>query len=131
MLFALNRDQELFLETTARLLTERVPVRELRRLRDDPAGFEGEYWRRGADLGWTSLLVSEDHGGGSMGVQGLVDLGLVAYEFGRHAAPGPLAVTNVVAATLSETGGSGIQDVISELLSGRSIATWCLGEPRP
>ena len=27
---------------------------------------------------------------------------LVAYEFGRHAAPGPVAVVNVVAATLSE-----------------------------
>ncbi len=131
MLIALNRDQELFRETTARLLSERVPVEELRRLRDNPGGYDDEYWRRGADLGWTSLLVSEDHGGGSIGGQGLVDLALVAYEFGRHAAPGPLAVTNVVAATLSETDGSGWAEAISALLSGASVATWCFAEPRP
>ena len=97
MLLALSSDQELFSETTAKLLDELVPVGELRRLRDDPVGFDVDYWRRGAELGWTSLLVSEEHGGGSIGGHGLVDLCLVAYEFGRHAAPGPLAVTNVVA----------------------------------
>jgi alkylation response protein AidB-like acyl-CoA dehydrogenase len=131
MLLALSSDQELFRETTAKLLDELVPVGELRRLRDDPDGFDREYWRRGAELGWTSLLVGEEHGGGSIGGQGLVDLALVAYEFGRHAAPGPLLVTNIVAATLDETGGEGFDGVIKELLSGESVATWCLGEPPP
>jgi alkylation response protein AidB-like acyl-CoA dehydrogenase len=130
MLLALSSDQELFSETTAKLLDELVPVGELRRLRDDPVGFGRDYWRRGAELGWTSLLVGEDHGGGSIGDSGLVDLALVAYQFGRHAAPGPLAVTNVVAATLSETGHAG-DEVIGALVSGVSTATWCLGEPPP
>ncbi len=131
MLVNLDRDQELFRETTAKLLDELVPVAELRRRRDDPDGFDDEYWRRGAELGWTSLLVGEEHGGGSIGGKGLVDLALVAYEFGRHAAPGPLVVTNVVAATLDEAGDSGHGSVISELLSGGTIATWCFGEPGP
>ena len=130
MLLALSSDQELFSETTVKLLDELVPVGELRRLRDDPMGFDRDYWRRGAELGWTSLLVGEDHGGGSIGDHGLVDLALVAYEFGRHAAPGPLVVTNVVAATLSETGHRGDQ-VIGGLLSGAEMATWCLGEAPP
>jgi alkylation response protein AidB-like acyl-CoA dehydrogenase len=127
----LSSDQELFRETTVKLLEELVPVAELRRLRDDPTGFDRHYWRRGADLGWTSLLVGEEHGGGSLGDHGLVDLGLAAYEFGRHASPGPLAVTNVVAATLSEAGGPGREEVIADLTSGESVATWCLGEPPP
>ena len=131
MLLMLDRDQELFRDTTARLLSELVPVSELRRLRDDPAGFDADYWRRGAELGWTSLLVSEDLGGGSIGGQGLVDLALVAYEFGRHAAPGPLLVTNVAAATLSETGESRFKEVIGDVLAGTSVVTWCLGEPAP
>jgi alkylation response protein AidB-like acyl-CoA dehydrogenase len=130
MLLALSSDQELFSETTAKLLDELVPVRELRRLRDDPVGFDREYWRRGAELGWTSLLIGEERGGGSIGEFGLVDLALVAYQFGRHAAPGPLAVTNVVAATLTETGQVG-DEVIAGLVSGASLATWCLGEPPP
>ncbi|MGH9057693.1 MAG: acyl-CoA dehydrogenase family protein, partial [Acidimicrobiales bacterium] len=121
MLLTLHHDQELFRETTAKLLGELAPAHELRRLRDDPDGFDDGYWRRGAELGWTSLLVGEDHGGGSIGGQGLVDLALVAYEFGRHAAPGPLAVTNIVAAALSETGHHG-DEVIGSLLSGDSMA---------
>ena len=131
MLLALGSDQELFRETTAKLLDELVPVGELRRLRDDPVGFEDAYWRRGAELGWSSLLVGEEYGGGSISDHGLVDLTLVAHEFGRHAAPGPLAVTNVVAATLSEVGGEEFESVIGDLLSGESIATWCLSEPAP
>jgi alkylation response protein AidB-like acyl-CoA dehydrogenase len=130
MLLAMSADQDLFAETTAKLLDELVPVGELRRLRDDPVGFDRDYWRRGAELGWTSLLVSPADGGGSIGDHGLVDLALVAYEFGRHVAPGPLAVTNVVAATLSETGHGG-DELIGGLLSGSSLATWCLGEPPP
>jgi alkylation response protein AidB-like acyl-CoA dehydrogenase len=130
MLLALSSDQELFSETTAKLLDELAPVGELRHLRDDPVGFDRDYWRRGAELGWTSLLVSEERGGGSIGEHGLVDLCLVASEFGRHAAPGPLAVTNVVAGTLSETdhGGDG---TLGGLLAGTSLATWCLGEAVP
>ncbi len=130
MLLALSSDQELFTETTAKLLDELVPVGELRRLREDPVGFDRDYWLRGAELGWTSLLVGEEHGGGSIGDHGLLDLSLVAYEFGRHAAPGPLAVANVVAATLSET-GHGDAGIIEGLVSGASLATWCLGEPVP
>ena len=129
MLLALSSDQELFTETTAKLLDELVPVGELRRLREDPVGFDRQYWRRGAELGWTSLLVGEDHGGGSIGEHGLVDLTLVAYEFGRHAAPGPLAVANVVAATLSDTDHDA--GVIEGLVAGTSLATWCLSEPVP
>jgi alkylation response protein AidB-like acyl-CoA dehydrogenase len=131
MLLALSSDQELFRETTVKLLDELVPVAELRRRRDDPVGFDRDYWRRGAELGWTSLLVDEEHGGGTLGDHGLVDLALVAYEFGRHASPGPLAVTNVVAATLSEVGTADHRSVIAELVSGASVATWALGEPPP
>jgi alkylation response protein AidB-like acyl-CoA dehydrogenase len=131
MLLDLNADQVLFRDTTARLLEELAPVSELRRLRDDADGFDPGYWRRGAELGWSSLLVSETHGGGSIGGQGLVDLALVAHEFGRHAAPGPLAVTNIVAATLSEAADEGFAPAIKELLSGEAIATWCLSEPPP
>jgi alkylation response protein AidB-like acyl-CoA dehydrogenase len=129
VLLSISDDQELLRETTAKLLSELAPVEELRKLRDDPNGFTDDYWNRGADLGWTSLLVSDEFGGGSISDFGLLDLALVAYEFGRHAAPGPLAVTNVVAAALSDRGGAVHRDTINSLLAGESIATWCLFEP--
>ena len=131
MLLEPSADQQFFRETTGRFLDEQVPVDELRRLRNDAAGFDEKYWRRGVDLGWTSLLVAEEHGGGSISGDGLVDLTLVAYEFGRHAAPGPLVPTNVVAAALSAAGTGAHAALIGDLLSGASIASWAFGEPPP
>jgi alkylation response protein AidB-like acyl-CoA dehydrogenase len=92
-------------------------------MRHDDAGYQPEYWRQGCELGWTSLLVAEEHGGGTISGAGLVDLSLVAYEFGRHAAPGPLVATNVVAATLSAHDAH--IEVLEGLLSGATIASWC------
>jgi alkylation response protein AidB-like acyl-CoA dehydrogenase len=123
MLLNLSEDQDFFRETTDRFLTEQVPPDTLRQLRHDPVGYDPAYWRRGAELGWTSLLVSEENGGGTISDSGLADAGLVAYEFGRHAAPGPLAVVNVVAAALSEHDAAA--EVVAGLLSGETIATWC------
>jgi alkylation response protein AidB-like acyl-CoA dehydrogenase len=131
MLLELSSDQEFFRDTTAKFLREQVPVGEIRRLRDEPDGFDEDYWRRGAELGWTSLLVGEEHGGGSISGNGLGDLTLVAHEFGRHAAPGPLVATNVVAAALSNAATGSNDDLLAGLLAGTSIASWCTREPRP
>jgi alkylation response protein AidB-like acyl-CoA dehydrogenase len=128
VLLQLTSDQEFFRDTTAKFLDSQVPVGELRRLRHDPAGFGADYWRRGCDLGWTSLLASEDHGGGTISGRGLVDLNLIAYEFGRHAAPGPLVAGNVVAAALSEAAAEAHLDVLAGLMAGEAIATWCFAE---
>jgi alkylation response protein AidB-like acyl-CoA dehydrogenase len=129
MLIYPTEDQEFFRGTTERFLMEHAPPDALRRLRDDVAGFDRDYWRRGAELGWTSLLVDEEHGGGSISGAGLVDLSLVAYEFGHHAAPGPLTATNIVASALSDHGAPGTQgEVLAGLLSGDSVATWCAPE---
>ena len=129
MLLSLSSDQEFFRDTTGKFLAEQVPVEEVRRLRDDPVGFDRALWRRGADLGWTSLLVAEQHGGGSISGEGLVDLTLIAHEFGAHAAPGPLTPTSVVAAALSAAGSHA--DALADLVSGTGIASWCLAEPPP
>lgn len=127
MLLRLEDDQEFFRDTTARFLADKVPVATLRSLRDEPAGFDATYWRQGAELGWTSMLVSEADGGGSVSGQGLIDLTLVAHEFGRAAAPGPLLPAAVVAAALSAADGH--DTLLKALLAGTEIATWAYGEP--
>lgn len=132
MLVDLTADQEFLRDTTAKFLTNAVPVAELRRLRHHPTGFDGAYWRQGAELGWTSLLVGEEQGGGSVSGSGLADLTLIAHEFGRHAAPGPLLPCNVVAAAIAAEGRASVHgDVLAALLSGQSVASWCLAEPHP
>jgi alkylation response protein AidB-like acyl-CoA dehydrogenase len=128
----LTDDQELFFQTTAKFLDEEASPDDLRALRHDPTGFSPAYWRQGAELGWTSLLVSEEDGGGSISGGGVSDLALVSHQFGRYAAPGPLLPTNIVAAALSQLGSPEQKaDVLPGLLSGESVGTWCWAEPRP
>src|SRR5881275_2640566 len=118
MLLQLSSDQEFFRETTAKFLKEQAPVDEVRRRRHDAAGFDSGYWQRGAELGWTTFLVDEEHGGGSISGNGVVDLTIVAHEFGLRAAPGPLVPVNVVAGALSAAGSH--SDVLEALLAGTS-----------
>ena len=128
----LTSDQEFFAETTRKFLEDKADVTTLRGLRDDERGYDPAYWRQGCELGWTSLLVTEDDGGGSISGEGIEDLMLVAYEFGRHAAPGPLIAGNVAAAGLSAHGSPGQKaDVLQGVLAGEVVATWAYAEPRP
>jgi alkylation response protein AidB-like acyl-CoA dehydrogenase len=128
----LTDDQEFFADTTAKFLDNEANPTVLRSLRHDPAGYAADYWRQGAELGWTSLLVSEADGGGSISGRGVADLALVAHQFGRFAAPGPLLATNVVAGALSRRGSPEQKsEVLPGLLGGESVATWCWAEPPP
>jgi len=128
----LTSDQEIFAETTRKFLEDKADVTTLRGLRHDDRGYEPAYWRQGCELGWTSLLVAEEDGGGSISNEAVEDLMIVAYEFGRHAAPGPLIVTNIVASALSSFGTPEQKcEVLEGLLSGDVIATWAYAEPRP
>ncbi|MBM3658149.1 MAG: acyl-CoA dehydrogenase [Actinobacteria bacterium] len=130
MRWELTSDQQFFRETTARFLEDQVPVATLRALRDDPLGAPPDYWRRGAELGWTSLLVGERLGGGSISDAGLVDLTLVAHEFGRHAAPGPLTTANVAVAALAAAGDAHAA-AVAAVVAGESVVSWAYGEPIP
>ncbi len=124
----LTDDQGLFRETTAKFIEATCPIDTVREWSEsEPHGFNRKWWSQGAELGWTSLLVSEEHGGGSVSGHGLLDLILVAEEQGRRVTPGPLLPVNVVAAALSEFGTSEQADRhLPGLLSGESIATWCI-----
>lgn len=126
----LTSDQELFRDTTRQFLRAEAPLTIVRKWADTPAGFDRSWWARGAGLGWTSLLVSEERGGGSISGQGLADLALVAEEMGRLVSPGPLSPVNVAAEAISVNGSDELADrFLPGLLSGESVAAWCVAEP--
>jgi alkylation response protein AidB-like acyl-CoA dehydrogenase len=129
MHISLTSDQEALRSTTARFLDERMPIAAIRELRGDPTGFPAAYWSQGAELGWTSMLVAEEHGGGTVSGNGVADLALIAHEFGCHAAPGPLVPTNIVALALSEAGGR--DPDLEALMNGATTGAWAYSEPPP
>jgi alkylation response protein AidB-like acyl-CoA dehydrogenase len=131
-MFERSSDQQLFEDTTRRFLESQCPMSTIRNLAGSKSGYEPSYWRQGAELGWTSLAVPEDAGGGSVSGNGVLDLVLLAYQFGLHAAPGPLLPTNVVGAALGRWGTEEQRaGPLASLLSGEAIATWALAEPPP
>jgi alkylation response protein AidB-like acyl-CoA dehydrogenase len=126
----LTPDQELLRDTTRKFLHATVPLTAVRALAENPAGFDRGWWQRGAELGWTSLLVDERRGGGSISGAGLRDLVLIAEEMGALVSPGPLIATNVVAQTVSRDASEELAShLLPGLLSGESVAAWCVAEP--
>jgi alkylation response protein AidB-like acyl-CoA dehydrogenase len=126
----LSQDQELFRDTTRKFLESECPLTTVRAWADDPNGYDGAWWRKGADLGWTALLVPEELGGGSITGKGLLDLVLVAEEMGRLVSPGPLLPVNVVASALVASGTDEQKEsVLPALVAGEAVATWCFPEP--
>jgi alkylation response protein AidB-like acyl-CoA dehydrogenase len=125
----LSADQELFVETTRRFLEAECPIIEVRRLHQLDVSFERAYWQSAAELGWTAPLVPEEHGGGSISGEGLLDLVLVAEEMGRLVSPGPFLAVNVVADAVARRGSVDQQaEVLPGLAAGEAIATWAFAE---
>ncbi|MGX7680138.1 acyl-CoA dehydrogenase family protein [Jatrophihabitans sp. DSM 45814] len=128
--FELTSDQRLFRGTTKEFLEKEAPLTKVRELGEASVGFERDWWQQGAELGWVSMLVTSESGGDSISGNSLQDMAIVAEEMGRLVSPGPLVVTNVVAAALSEASNAAEHlPIIEELMSGESVATWAIYEP--
>ncbi len=126
----LTDEQAFFVETSRRFLATECGIPTVRDLEGDPAGYDPKVWAQAAQLGWTSLLVPEADGGGSLSEHGLLDLVLVAEEMGRLVAPGPLGPVNVVAGALGRVGSPRQKaDVLPGLLAGERVAAWCGARP--
>jgi len=127
---ALTDDQELFRATTRQFLAAKCTLAEVRALELNPDGFDPAWWRHGAALGWTSMLVPEADGGGCLSGNGLLDLVLVAEEMGRMVSPGPLVPTNVVADAVARSGSPDQRAaLLPGLVAGDILATWAIAEP--
>jgi alkylation response protein AidB-like acyl-CoA dehydrogenase len=124
-MFVVTADQQLFAETTSRFLEASLPPSRIRQLARQADGVDPDLWRKGAELGWMSLLVPDHAGGGSLSENGLLDMIIVAAAFGRHAAPGPVLSASLVAAALGRWGTQRQQhEVLAPLLEGDEVAAW-------
>ena len=90
MTAAANPEQMLFASTAQAFLDKEVPLSTVREIQGSGGSFDSRWWQRAAELGWASLLVPEELGGGSVSGDGVADLALLAEQAGRTVAPGPL-----------------------------------------
>lgn len=115
-------DEQRSLRAVAReFCAEQFPEPEVRRLMETPDGFDRQVWRRlGRDIGLLGLAVPEEYGGSGAG---LVDLAVVAEEFGRAVACAPLVGTAALTATaLRAVGDDGVaKEVLPRIAEGESV----------
>ena len=95
--FTFSPDQDALRDAVRAFLTNEAPGSYVREMADDERGFTDELWQRIAEMGWTGLLVPEDHDGLGLG---LVDMVVLMEEMGRRAFPGPF-FSSAVFATLA------------------------------
>lgn len=125
----LSGDQQLLLETTRKFLAAKWPVNAVRQRIDSAVRSDRALIGQGAELGWTSLLIPEEYGGGNISGEGIKDLAIVAEELGRFLAPGPVLPTNVVAFAVARFGSSELaKEQLPGLASGQLTATWAVME---
>ncbi|OBB00795.1 acyl-CoA dehydrogenase, partial [Mycobacteriaceae bacterium 1482268.1] len=123
-----NSEVLLFVSTTQSFLEKEASLSRLRELHAAGVAFDTDWWRRAAELGWTSLLVPDELGGGSVSGNGVKDLALVAELAGKNVAPGPLHPISTVLAGLVEA-PENHSDTIESLVSGELVASWAVDEP--
>jgi alkylation response protein AidB-like acyl-CoA dehydrogenase len=105
MALVLNEEQQMLRDSARDFLAQRAPVSHLRQIRDsgNEVGFSRELWQEMVDMGWTAILVPEEHGGLGYGYTGL---GLVLEETGRTLTPSPLLTTALTATSAVVLAGS-------------------------
>jgi alkylation response protein AidB-like acyl-CoA dehydrogenase len=113
----------------------------VRRIADGAESVDGRYRQQAAELGWFSMLVPEEQGGGSVSENGLVDASLIAAIRGAALQPGGFIGTNVVASALCDVETPEVEaaptrrGLVAALVGGQSAAAWAMagpkGEPEP
>jgi alkylation response protein AidB-like acyl-CoA dehydrogenase len=120
----------LFASTARAFLDKEASLGQVRELHASETSFDADWWQRAAELGWASMLVPEELGGGSVSGDGVADLALIAEQIGKTVAPGPLHPVNIVLAGLVDADNAQTHSAtIESLVAGELVASWAVYEP--
>ncbi|QKS01534.1 acyl-CoA dehydrogenase [Sphingomonas sp. CL5.1] len=122
----LNDEQSMLRDTAKDFVGEKAPVSHMRKLRDDKdaTGFSRDLWKQFAEMGFTGILVGEDHGGLGLGH---VEAGVVLEEIGRNLSPSPFLST-AVAAVEALKGTGHAERWYPGILKGETVAALAIDE---
>jgi alkylation response protein AidB-like acyl-CoA dehydrogenase len=125
----LDAEQTLLRSTALDFARAKLPVANLRRLRDadDATGFDRPAWQEMADLGWTGMLIAEERGGNAFGYFGL---GLVLQALGRTLAATPLHSTVVLSGSALVLAGEhrAARELLGRIAAGEAVAALAFEE---
>ena len=126
----LSTDQQVLVDAAVRFAEDTFPITKLREGAFDDAAFAAAYRRTAGELGWFSLVVPEEHGGGNVSGNGVLDAALVAYTRGRLLQPAGFVGANVVAHAIATAGTDAQREgALAALVAGEAPGAWIVGDP--
>lgn len=122
--FGFTEEHELLRDSARRLLQERCPLEEVRRLSGDELGYDSSLWKEIANLGWAGIAVAEEYGGAELGS---LHLALLFEETGRCVLPSPL-LGQTLSGIAIQCAGDEAQRAryLPSIAAGETIATLAL-----
>jgi alkylation response protein AidB-like acyl-CoA dehydrogenase len=126
MNFGLSEEQVLLKSTVKRFAEEQCPPSRVRAIMESDTAHDPEVWQGLADLGISGLIVPAEHGGSELE---LLDLALVAEEFGYAATPGPFLGSAMATVALNHGADAELRSTwLPRIVSGEALATVAFGE---
>jgi alkylation response protein AidB-like acyl-CoA dehydrogenase len=119
MEFGLSEEQRMLQDSVTRFLSEQCDLDRVRKVAAADAPFDQEVWGGIVDLGLTSILIPEEHGG--MGLS-LLDAALVQEAIGGAIAPVPFTGAAVMAPLAIVAAGDDAQQAawLPKIVSGEA-----------
>ena len=131
MAMLLTDEQNMLRDAARGFLQAFAPIDQLRRLRDEASsdGYDRDTWKSMAEMGWSGVLIPEDHGGVAMGH---VAAGVIAEEMGRTLTASPFLSTAVMGAIAVAGYGSASQreQWLSKIADGTTNVAVAVDEDR-
>lgn len=125
----LNEEQQMLRDAAQGFLSEKAPISQLRKLRDerDETGFSRELWQGMVEMGFVGTLVDEDFGGSAFGNVGM---GQVFEHAGRNLSASPLLSTAVLGVSALQLAGSKAQkqELLPAIAEGRLLTALAIDE---
>jgi alkylation response protein AidB-like acyl-CoA dehydrogenase len=128
MALVLDEQQAMLRESARSFLADKAPVAHLRQLRDsrDARGFSRDLWKQFAEMGFTGVLVPEEHGGLGLGH---VEAGTIMEEIGRNLTPSPFLSSAIIGVSaLLRANGERKSELLPKVAAGDLLLALAVDE---
>lgn len=117
-----SAEQTQLRESCREVLEREMSIESVRERLESDSGWDRRCWKTIRELGWTGVAVPEAFDGVGLG---LVEVGLLAEEFGRLVQPGPFLTSAAVTLALVQSGDADQKSRwLPRLATGDTIGTW-------
>ncbi|MEM7016350.1 MAG: acyl-CoA dehydrogenase family protein, partial [Pseudomonadota bacterium] len=126
---ALTDEQSMIRDQAKSWVTKESPVQKFREMRDSgiEQRFHADAWAAMIDMGWTGIIIPEEHGGSNLGY---LTFGIVLEEIGRQLTASPLFASALVSASAILLGGNDAQKQawLPKIVDGSEVLTLAVDE---